>query len=1269
MKPHEQTLGDGYAIRMGRSVPPDGANLAYIGNVLADIDIANVEILDAPIYIDSTQQEYTMYADEDYALYHTKHDYHIHTDNILVTDVFTQDTNQSPLYYKYRLSGHVLRNIEEPTIYTSEDIYVIKWNALMSTERYIVVLEPTDNEGIASVVIYTNFTGDRWNIYQAVYPKFDTGSREEDPHTRELLNPTPVFTRVDYIEPWPGDHEGERVYALQPQGQGGYRVFVGNSGSGAPIGARQAHNCYTNVVIEHDMLSSPDNPIVLNVGIISVENYPGGHIRDSLYNLTQFMPAHVTMRNPHPYLTQVGYRHLNTWINKAFEEDYDTEQYWVADINMPQYHMYDYDLIIIAGRGEIVFTATQSMHIQEYLNRGGIIWIDNQGADELSSLSLVNSPIACSFHEHESSPTCTVHYENYLDLLNRYYPIPTINAPIFNTHLIGVQYSHDNTHQLIYKHLGEDITQTYLMVAKYNNIGTCIISSCGVLEQTLAGNCGMIWLAINILIRAAEYGWTTTSHIASSVINHDALLAADYTTDNIALHYQIGHSNDPSVSIVSLRHVSRLTLYEQAKQYLTRLRPYHIINYYPNIYGQGVVISPDKEHYQNQDRLYIYTTQSSTPWEIPAHAELSIIYPQVNLRYTVKTFTHVRPPGETTYQTIPAEDMNYITHQLTLSAYNGLTNAHRHHTPMPLTAALPGGRSGPEWVDKSMVYYTVEAGHYNSQGEWQQGSRDSNVYIYDTATGQYIIAKDGTLTIAATDITDTMVVLADTNQYDVVSTHKFNLAIIPSRLSLEPPIYPYYTAPWYLRVHNGKITKEYPLLCDDPGRNVPGPANICRYQLPEFYNQAFDPHGQYTTMKRNLEVAEFVDNNVVRVSHTPMVVSEELPLRVVRRDYELTVVSGESLQTTNNFIFYAQHGNWMLQPPPIIYNHDPADYTINYEDGIITFDSPASEVIVDYTYARDIEIPVAGYNTNNGTIELEQPIDHTDNILVTYYYEQQYLTYKGYYDGEVFWHLDLNPTPGHYITYPGEAGPEDIETYKLLGESVYVYILPHITEHAIPLGNEPDSTTEYNTVRHVFDQGHWELIKQAEPCAMLLGKVKIRSATDTSQLVLLDTRSYGGGLRQTISRDEMDATASRNNLPSATEHYWDIGTWSGDAYQTQGVAIFTVPSSVKIENGGQFTEDEIIAIIRKQLATGVVPVLNYADTAVMNIDATAKVRGMERTALPSTVWVVHEEPQQTDTCIVALEDMGIVDYGDNMPQPEDEYVLHVIEISHIQVIE
>ncbi|UNY39806.1 structural protein [Bacillus phage vB_BauM_KLEB27-3] len=325
-------------------------------------------------------------------------------------------------------------------------------------------------------------------------------------------------------------------------------------------------------------------------------------------------------------------------------------------------------------------------------------------------------------------------------------------------------------------------------------------------------------------------------------------------------------------------------------------------------------------------------------------------------------------------------------------------------------------------------------------------------------------------------------------------------------------------------------------------------------------------------------------------------------LRVTKRLYNNNKIKNEVLISSDRKVFRSKNKNWLLYPTPIIrivpYGSeqqdniaDVASYTIDYEEGAIIFKEDIGDrVMADYAHSTNTEMKIRDYDAQNGFIYLENEVDFRQEYFVDYFYEEKYLEYRGYYDEEVgrFMHLDLNPSEGHYTTMPvvrvsdtnglKYTSYEEVPSAKLMNKEVYIYILPY-----------KDSFGNRNpyTIRHVFSSAEWEQVEKTSPTALLLAIVHIREHTSVNDVVVMDSRTRGGGLKENITNNEI------KKRQGVFTSYWDMDTWEGAAYNKNGTLVIEIPKKVLKSEGGHFTEKQVRDIVRKHIAFGVYFIIDY----------------------------------------------------------------------------
>lgn len=188
----------------------------------------------------------------------------------------------------------------------------------------------------------------------------------------------------------------------------------------------------------------------------------------------------------------------------------------------------------------------------------------------------------------------------------------------------------------------------------------------------------------------------------------------------------------------------------------------------------------------------------------------------------------------------------------------------------------------------------------------------------------------------------------------------------------------------------------------------------------------------------------------------------------------------------------------------------------------------------------------------------------------------QYTTYKLTFDNDV---------SAKVFGYAIE--PSLVSGSELLNKSIYLYMLPYQIKDAG--GSVLSSNTSYN-IRHTFSDVELESILQVNPGALKLATVMVRETQgNISDIVLLDTRSRGGGLRESVTLSKMEEVNKATNMPLPSEHYWDISNWNNPPYFTNGTIVVELPKSIL----DKFTKDEVTKIVNKHVAYGSFVIIDY----------------------------------------------------------------------------
>lgn len=203
---------------------------------------------------------------------------------------------------------------------------------------------------------------------------------------------------------------------------------------------------------------------------------------------------------------------------------------------------------------------------------------------------------------------------------------------------------------------------------------------------------------------------------------------------------------------------------------------------------------------------------------------------------------------------------------------------------------------------------------------------------------------------------------------------------------------------------------------------------------------------------------------------------------------------------------------------------------------------------------------IRDYNSKTGEIFLTTPIQTEDPSLLKVDYTTKRRHYYFKRSGNQI--LNLNPYPGY--------------SRDLMGKAIYVYLLPQYvkdTNNAIIASSYTSEPLRFTTTPEVFDP----LRPEYDPLAVLLGVIYISTSLDITELMMMDTRIRGGGIREELNASEVI------RLIQESSTYWDIHHAAGSSYQRAGFIVVRLPAALK----NDFTESEIVDVVERNITSGV----------------------------------------------------------------------------------
>lgn len=378
---------------------------------------------------------------------------------------------------------------------------------------------------------------------------------------------------------------------------------------------------------------------------------------------------------------------------------------------------------------------------------------------------------------------------------------------------------------------------------------------------------------------------------------------------------------------------------------------------------------------------------------------------------------------------------------------------------------------------------------------------------------------------------------------------------------------------WYLRVKKGKFVKRIILPYHDLGSPEKVPEIYVAY--PQLYGMVTQPD-EIVEVDLEYNIPEYTDQEFHNRPYT--LIDKEVP--VLLNEY--------AIQTR-----YA----------PLVLASDTG---ISYLE------------VYSIRANQRRNLRVADVDATKGIIYLLDRVREQDDVFVRYAYREDWFTYRGFYKGQDFFHLDLNPTPGHFHTVAKngfhkwipintdketfEIDPKNNNNMELLVKQVHVYLRPSAIRQVVSqpsimaTGRIIDGTSLTRTIFHT-DEEWWFNPKdyKYDPTMLRLGKVTLQAnSTMQDNMTILDTRTRGGGLDESLSKEII------RQVNQESMYHWDIGYFDGEAYQENGVIVIRVPRHIlKSEsNPNGFHESEVQAAVAQHKGYGLLPIVEYYDEVV-----------------------------------------------------------------------
>lgn len=288
--------------------------------------------------------------------------------------------------------------------------------------------------------------------------------------------------------------------------------------------------------------------------------------------------------------------------------------------------------------------------------------------------------------------------------------------------------------------------------------------------------------------------------------------------------------------------------------------------------------------------------------------------------------------------------------------------------------------------------------------------------------------------------------------------------------------------------------------------------------------------------------------------------SEEFEYAIPEYKFQLFDPVGFPVMSVTNELshFHDDHSIRVKRPPIHVF---PSG---TFEDHRVIFGGQIPPGLIRVKI-NDDDVPqsqIVDWNGETGLIHTNRHLDYEDKIEVSYKYRELQYVYRGYTNAAGIYHgLNLNPTKFHNW---------DLAKGK---QTAYIFLSP--TRKITPfVGTALTSTPLY----HNFTGAPNDPIRDFP-----LGEVTLVPNSTVEDVEILDTRSRGGGLIETISTKDAKKTQPES------EFYWDLGFFDGKAFPSNGVLIVTLPRALL----DKYDKDFIQNSVNKHLAAGMVALCEF----------------------------------------------------------------------------
>ncbi len=597
--PHSDTA-NGYSLRIGTHLPKGAANLAYV-QADAPAPTKNLALTDHSGAIAENklttgqQRDFTVFANADMSLETEAGQRTFSRDDLILTDEYSVK-DAKPLFYQTSSKGLFdaryarvrpylggsktgeERNFESfaveeagQFVYEGGKITLTQdgKTQLPDGDAYKIKLVKAGDQAFTyRIVVLTSFSSAETG-YEIHYQAYEDGKYVS---RTEILNLEPVFQKVSLAELQELDENAKataKTYAVAGTSGEGYRVYAPNPTldlADIDAIARPPHTFAYRIEADLTTVVNESNPATVAIGLIYLKpaSNAGFSVEGALKQIVQNnpdMPDYLTFHNPH---------HIHG------DNTPSSYSYWLADINMPEEHYLDYDILILSGYGQQDFTLYGQM-FQSFLAAGGHLILDNCG----SGADALNPVIAAADGSDSNTFLHDVVFSASQNITAAFDKGPDLGELADNCYVLDAFADMTRKVAPAFEWKGQDSLADWDVLLKYTSgqpavvrkksgyNGRLILANFGLMLNVQYEDSLTMKFLVNLILSLTANRHLATPYFREHVHHRDNLFAKEYFQPDGSIAYVNGPDNDDGNRIVARKQLAR-SVSEAMAPYLPR---------------------------------------------------------------------------------------------------------------------------------------------------------------------------------------------------------------------------------------------------------------------------------------------------------------------------------------------------------------------------------------------------------------------------------------------------------------------------------------------------------------------------------------------------------------------------------------------------------------------------------------------------------------------------------------------------------------------------